>query len=238
MPASKTAVKSDARSFTAVLERTNDRLHWVIARVPFDVSKVWGRRGQLRVQGEINGFQLSTTLFPTGKGEHFLIVNKKLQAGGKTAPGLTAKFRLAPDTVPRESVAPPKELLRELKQTARLLKFYESLPDSWKREIARWIAAGKQEETRKRRAGQMAERLFETLEAERDLPPLLAMALRQNAKAWSRWQRMFPSQKRRRLLGIFHYRNPESRARRIARWVEEIGGKARSGARGTEDILD
>jgi len=212
------------------LERTGDRLHWVIARVPFDVDKVWGKRGQLRVQGEINGFSLRATIFPTGKGEHFLIVNKKLQAGGKTAPGLTAKFRLEPDTTPRAAVATPKELLLALKQSSRLLKFYESLPDSWKRDIARWIAAGKQEETRKRRAGQMAERLLETLEAERDLPPQLAMALRQSAKAKARWEKMLPAQRRRHLMGIFHYRNPESRARRITKWVEEVGGVARRGS--------
>lgn len=231
MPAAKPVVKI----FQAVLERTADRLHWVIARVPFDVHKVWGKRGHLRVLGEINGFSLRTTLFPTGKGEHFLIVNKKLQAGGKTGPGILAKFRLELDTTPREAVAPPKELLLELKQSRRLVKFYESLPDSWKRDIARWVAGGKQEETRKRRASQMAERLLETLEAERDLPPLLAMSLRQNAKAAARWGKMLPSQRRRHLMSIFHYRNLESRARRIAKWVEEIGGMARRGSEGQQE---
>jgi len=235
MPAPKPAAKSGSRSFSATLEHTNDRLHWVIARLPFDVAKVWGKRGQLRVQGEINGFGLRTTLFPTGKGEHYLIVNKKLQAGGKTAAGLTAKFRLAPDLAPPESVAPPKELLLVLKQSKRLARFYESLPDSWKRDIARRIAEGKHEETRKRRADQMAERLLATLEAERDLPPQLALAVRQNAKAWERWQKMFPAQKRRHLIGVFYYRDPESRARRIAKWVEEIGGRARRGSEPEED---
>jgi uncharacterized protein YdeI (YjbR/CyaY-like superfamily) len=226
MPASKPAVKT----FEALLERTQDRLHWVIARVPFDVAKAWGKRGQLRVQGEINGFAFRTTLFPTGKGEHFMIVNKKMQSGGKTAPGLTAKFRLVPDTSPREAAPPAKELLLELKQSRRLLKFYESLPNSWRNDMARWIAQCKQEETRKRRANQLAERMLETLEAERDLPPLLAMALRQNAKAAARWEKMFPSQRRRHLMAIFYYRNPESRARRIAKWVAEVGGMARQGS--------
>src|SRR5262249_10967826 len=235
MPAPKSAAKSGPRSFAATLEHTNDRLHWVIARVPFDVAKVWGRRGQLRVQGEINGFSLRTTLFPSGKGAHFLIVNKKLQAGGKTAPGLTARFRLAPDLAPLESIEPPKELLLVLTQSKRLAKFYESLPDSWKRDIARRIAEGKHEETRKRRASQLAERLLETLEAERDLPPQLAMALRQNTKAQARWEKMFPAQRRRHLMGVFYYRDPEARARRIAKWVEEIGGTARRGSEPQED---
>jgi len=231
------AVKLTAKTFDAVLERTADRLRWVIARVPIDVHKVWGKRGQLRIQGEINGFNFSSTLFPTRKGEHFLIVNKKMQAGAKTAAGLTARFRLVPDTVPRPAAPPPKELLQVLKQSRRLLKFYESLPSSWRNDIARWISQGKQEETRRRRAQQMAERLLETLEAERDLPPLLALALRQNARAGAAWAKMSPSHRRRHLMSIFYYRNPEARARRIAKCLDEIAGTAekRSAERRRED---
>src|SRR6267154_792614 len=101
--------KSVSRTFEATLERTADRLNWVIARVPFDAAKIWGKRGQLRIQGEINGFAFSTSLFPTGEGRHFFIVNKKMLSGGKTAPGLTAKFRLQPDMTPRVLVLPPAE---------------------------------------------------------------------------------------------------------------------------------
>jgi uncharacterized protein YdeI (YjbR/CyaY-like superfamily) len=117
-----------------------------------------------------------------------------------------------------------------LKQSRRLLKFYESLPSSWRNDIARWISQGKQEETRRRRAQQMAERLLETLEAERDLPPLLAVALRQNANAGAAWGRMSPSHRRRQLMSIFYYRNPESRARRIAKCVDELSQRAKKGA--------
>jgi hypothetical protein len=35
------------------VERTGDRLHWVIIRVPLDVHKIWGVRGQLKIKGEI-----------------------------------------------------------------------------------------------------------------------------------------------------------------------------------------
>jgi hypothetical protein len=58
--------KPSVKTFRATLERTGDRLRWVIVRLPFDVAKLWGKRGQLRVQGEINGFSFSSTLFPTG----------------------------------------------------------------------------------------------------------------------------------------------------------------------------
>src|ERR1051325_189284 len=101
------AAKPDAvKTFESVVERSSNRLRWVFARIPFDAAKIWGKRGQLRMQGTINGFAFSATLFPDGQGIHFLIVNKKMLSGGKAAAGLTAKFPLQPDTSPRITVAP------------------------------------------------------------------------------------------------------------------------------------
>jgi uncharacterized protein YdeI (YjbR/CyaY-like superfamily) len=231
MPVSKSASKipqgktSQGKTFEAVLERTADRLRWVIARIPFDAAKLWGKRGQIKVQGEINGFAFSTTLFPDGQGGHFLIVNKKLLSGGKTAAGLTAKFRLQPDTTPRITVSPPAELLRELGQSKRLLKFFESLSPSRRHEIAKWIAQCKTSEARKRRSQQIAERLMETMEAERELPPIMQLAFRQNPRAAEQWQRMSPSHRRAHLFSIFYYREPEARALRLAKMIEEMLGR-------------
>src|SRR5258708_32716710 len=86
MSASKPVVKK----FEAVLERHEGSLGWVVVRIPFAVSKVWGKRGQLRVKGEINGFEFSSALFPTKSGVHFMLVNKKMQAGAKVAAGRKA----------------------------------------------------------------------------------------------------------------------------------------------------
>src|SRR5215469_15259736 len=112
--------------FEATLERSGDRLNWTIVRIPFDAAKLWGKRGQLRVKGEINGFEFRSALFPTGKGTHVLMVNKKMQAGGHTRPGARAKFRLQPDSAPREFDIPP-ELQRIFRQSKQLQKFYDSL---------------------------------------------------------------------------------------------------------------
>ncbi|HET8889581.1 MAG TPA: YdeI/OmpD-associated family protein [Candidatus Angelobacter sp.] len=217
------AAKPDAvKTFEAVLERTPDRLRWVIARLPFDAAEFWGKRGQIRIKGEINGFAFSGILFPTGAGTHFLIVNKKLLAGGKTAPGLTAKFRLQQDTAPRPTPPPATELLHELGQSKRLLKFYESLNPSRRREIAKWVAECKTPDARQRRSRQLAERLMETMEAERELPPIMQLAFRQNPRAAEQWQRMSRSHQRAHLFTIFYYRTPEARANRVAKCVEEL----------------
>lgn len=213
--------KPVVKTFQATLERSGDRLNWTIVRIPIDVYKVWGVRGQLRVTGEINRFPFRTSLFPTGKGTHLLMVNKTMQEGGKVAPGMKARFRLEPDAEKRV-VAPPEELLRELKQSKRLLKFYESFNYSTRGEIARWVALGKQPGTRRRRAQQIGERLMETMEAERRLPPLIERSLAQNPLARQGWQLMPPGARRSHLMGIFYYRDPQSRARRLAKAVEAM----------------
>jgi uncharacterized protein YdeI (YjbR/CyaY-like superfamily) len=213
--------KSVTKTFEAMLERGGDSLNWTIVRVPLDVVKIWGVRGQLRIKGEINGFSFRTSLFPTGKGSHILMVNNKMQAGGKAAPGIKARFRLEPDTSPRE-VAPPPELLRVLRESKALEKYYQSFNFSTRHEIAKWIAGGKHSETRRRRAEQMAERLMLTMDAEREMPPVLRAALAGNPKAQTGWQLMPPSQRRFHLLGIFGYRNPESRARRVTKAMQAM----------------
>lgn len=217
MPASRPT----AKTFKAVLERSGDRLNWTVVRIPFDVAKIWGKRGQMRVKGDINGFAFETSLFPTGDGGHVLMVNKKMQAGGKTAPGTKARFRLEPDAAPRE-IKPAQELLRIFRQSKPLQKYFDSLNSSTRRYIALWVEEGKHLETRRRRAEQIAERLLETMEAERELPPLIQMALQRNPKARAGWELMSSSHRRAHLLGIFYYRNPESRARRLAKAMEEM----------------
>jgi hypothetical protein len=218
------AAKPVAKTFTAMLERMDNQLGWVIVRIPFDSARVWGKRGQISVQGEINGFSFSSTLFPTGDGGHFLLANKKMQKGGKTAPGLSAKFSIQPDTAPRE-VAPPKELMRELGQSKRLLKFFESMNNSIRNWFTKMVADPKSPEARVRRARQIAELLMETMEAEKDLPPMIQLALRQNSRAREKWEQLSPSRRRAHLLAIFYYRTPEARARRLAKVITEMLGR-------------
>ena len=59
------------------------------------------------------------------------------------------------------------------------------------------------------------------MDAERDLPPALKQAFGRNPQALAGWNQMTPTRRRGQLLGIFYYRTPESRARRIAKAVDE-----------------
>jgi len=208
-----------ARAFQATLERMKSRLNWIIVRIPFDVAKLWGRRGQLRVKGEINGFAFRTSLFPTGQGGHILLVNKKMQKGGRAVAGTVARFQIEPDTEKRV-VTVPAELSRVLAQDRALRPWFDRLNPSTRHDIAKWVSEPNRPEARFRRAEQMAERLLATMDAERDLPPIVQVAFARNPIAREGWERMSMAQRRSHLLGIFYYRTPESRARRIEKMLD------------------
>jgi Domain of unknown function (DUF1905)/Bacteriocin-protection, YdeI or OmpD-Associated len=216
----KRTIKSIPKAFRATLERIQSRLGWTIIRIPFDVSKVWGTRGQLRVKGEINGFAFRTSLFPARGGGHILLVNKNMQKGGDARQGMSAQFRLQPDLEKRIAVV-PAELQRFFHEDAYLRRWFEKLNHSTRSEIGKWIIQIKNPETRVRRAEQMAERLLAVMEAEQELPPVLRLAFARDPRALEGWKRMSASHRRRHLFAIFYYRTPEAQARRIEKTLQE-----------------
>ncbi len=225
--------KPTAKTFQSVLERDGTRLNWVIIRVPLDVKKLWGTRGNLRVKGEINGFAFRTSLFPTGEGRHIMIVNKRMQRGAGVRAGVRARFRLEPDKEERIA-AIPGELKTVLAEDKSLGRWYDRLNYSIRKEVRDWIQQVKSPEARIRRAQQIAERLLATMEAEQELPPILRVAFAHDARAATGWQQMSVSRRRRHLLGIFYYRNPEARTRRVAKAVEDAAQVAARSRRGPE----
>ncbi len=217
--------KPVSKTFRATLERIDSPLKWVMVRVPFNAGKVWGNRGQVKVKGEINGFAFRTSLFPDGKGGHRLLVNKLMQRGAKVAPGMAARFRLEPDRNERV-ITVPAELRRTMSRERALLRWFEGLSYSARSEICKAVAEAKNPAVRRRRAERTAEHLMATMEAERELPPALQMALEENSLAHEGWRSMSASRRRGHLYGIFYYQSPEARARRIAKAVEDAAAFA------------
>ena len=212
--------KPVAKSFKATLVRDNGVLGWVIVDVPFDVRKAWGIGGRPKVKGEINGFAFRTSLFPVRGGGHFMLVNKKMQAGAKAFAGAVAQFRLEPDSEER-TISVPAELKRLLAQDRALGRWFEQLNYSIRKYICDLVREPKSAEARVRRAEQTAERLLATMEAEQELPPILQIEFNRRPHAREGWNRMSASHRRMHLLGIFSYKSPEARARRIAKTMEE-----------------
>jgi uncharacterized protein YdeI (YjbR/CyaY-like superfamily) len=206
------------QSFRGTLEHLQSGLGWVIVRVPFDVKRTWGG-SRVKIRGAVNGATFRTSLFAQKNGSHFLLINKQLQKAAGIRAGSTAEFHLEVDTAPRLATV-PQELERIFQQSKRLRKWFDSLSYSYRYEFSRQISLPKGAETRKRRAEQIAELLLETMEAERELPPLIKTALDQNPLAREGWNVMTPTQRRGHLMGVFYSRTPEARARRLQKAME------------------
>jgi uncharacterized protein YdeI (YjbR/CyaY-like superfamily) len=225
-PMAKTSKKRTiVKSYSAPLEHLRSGLGWVVAYLPFDAASVWGGRGRLKVKGEINGFAFRTSLFPTRDGRHFLLINKRMQKGAQAFAGNKARFRLEPDLEERTVTVPP-ELKRVLAEDRSLLRWFDKLNYSTRKWIVDWMTNVKSVEARVRRAEQVAEQLLSTMEAERELPPMMQLAFARNPRAREGWEQMSALRRRGQLLAIFYYRTPDSRARRLAKVVDEAAALA------------
>src|SRR5437016_5953847 len=130
------------KTFRATLEHLRGNLGWVIVRIPFDVKKTWGKAGRLKVQGEVNGVSFRTSLFPQRSGDHFLLVNNKVQKAARIRVGSLAEFHLELDPAPRV-VSIPMEFEKVLRQSKTMRKLFDDLSYSARNWISNVIAEPK-----------------------------------------------------------------------------------------------
>jgi len=216
--------QSGARTFSAALEQLQTGLSWVVARVPFDIAEAWPTRKGTRVSGEIEGFAFRTSLMAyAGGGGHFLLVNRKMQTAAKVRVGSRVTVTLEPDLEERPALI-PAELAQALKGERKLRRWFDGLGESLRRDVGKWVMEPKSEDSRQKRAEQVAEWMLLAMEGEMDPtdpPPILKVAFQRQPLARVGWAAMTPARRRRHLLGIFHYRNAVSRERRAAQAVED-----------------
>jgi uncharacterized protein YdeI (YjbR/CyaY-like superfamily) len=201
--------KSKARTFQARLETGGQTLGWTTVRVPFAPGEAWKDMIRLRVRGTLNGFAFRTSLFPDsragdGAGDFFLLVNKAMQRGGEARLGDVGEFTLEPDLDARDAEL-PDELLILLDDEPGLHDWYNDLSEYTRREIGKWIVGVKSDASKMKRAEQTAERLLATMDAERELPPMIVAAFNRRPKAKTGWAKMTRAQRRNELLAVFHY---------------------------------
>lgn len=218
---SKRMSAATKRSFTALLEREGTALNWVVARVPFDIAKVWpGRKGR-RVRGEIEGSAFRTTLVSSPHGGGLvLVVNRKMLSAVKARAGDKVRITLEPDLEERP-VEIPAELTRVMRGEKGFVRWFGQLSPSMRREIGKWVGEPKSAESRQRRAEKMAERLYLTMEGEVEPPPVLLAAFERQPLARAGWEALTPAQRRSHLLGVFYYETAEGRQRRAAKAIED-----------------
>ena len=201
-------------------------LGWRIVDVPFDVKAAFGKGGTVPVTGTANGFAFRTSLFPRKAGQHFLLMNKAMQKGsGAISLGDKIEVIMELDTVKR-TVKTPVLLTNFLEDDKDLRKYFDALSYSMRKYISDFITQPKSRDVQKRRAEQIAITLVEMRDGEEIPPPILAIEFAKNPKAKAGWEKMSSSNKRSHLWGIFYYKSPESRARRVEKAIKAMVEKA------------
>jgi uncharacterized protein YdeI (YjbR/CyaY-like superfamily) len=174
------------------------------------------------VAGDANGFPFRTSLFPRKDGKHFLLMNKKMQKGANaTSLGDKVNVSLELDEETR-TVAIPLLLKKEIEEDNELLAYYKSFSYSLRKYFADHITGAKSKQIQKKRAEELAVILMQMRDGEKNLPPILEAEFARNPKAKKGWELMSASLRRSHLRGIFYYKDPESRARRTAKAIEQM----------------
>jgi len=134
--------------FDARLE-TIDR--WTIVRLPEKASRKLPSRGQVAVQGVINGHAFQTVLEPDGTFGHWLRVDGKLQRTAAVSPGDTATLEVAAlKDWPEPDV--PQDLESALAAAPQTIQdLWTEITPMARWEWVRWVNATQNQETRKRR---------------------------------------------------------------------------------------
>jgi uncharacterized protein YdeI (YjbR/CyaY-like superfamily) len=220
--------KSSAKTFRASLEPSGMGLQSSFAILPFDIGKAWPGVLVRRVKGEINGYAFQTALFPTSKG-HGFFVNKKMLAGAGVRQGDRVEIRIEPDLGQRQE-AMPEEMVRAMRGAAGLRKWFEKLPAGHRRWIANIITEPKSAASRQKRAEEMAERLYLTMEGGKETPPILRAAFQRHPLAETGWKALTAVQRRNHLFMIFGCRSAEAREKRVRAAIEMGLARARRDA--------
>src|ERR1700750_2936629 len=69
---------------------------WTIVRLPEKASEKLPSRGQVAVQGTINGHEFQTVLEPDGRSGHWMRVDERLQRTAAISAGDTAALEIEP----------------------------------------------------------------------------------------------------------------------------------------------
>jgi hypothetical protein len=124
---------------------------WRILRLPQKASAKLPSRGQVAVQGTINGHAFQTVLEPDGSAGHWMRVDQQLEKAAALHAGDSATVEVEP-----RKEWPEPDVPQDLQ--AALARAPQKIQDLWKEitpmarwEWVRWVKATSNPETRKRR---------------------------------------------------------------------------------------
>lgn len=124
---------------------------WGVLRLPQTASKELPTRGQVAVQGAINGHAFRTVVEPDGEFGHWIKVDEKLRQAAHLGAGDTATLEIEPlEDWPEPEV--PEDLARALAGApANIQSLWREITPRARWEWVRWVNATRDPDTRRRR---------------------------------------------------------------------------------------
>jgi hypothetical protein len=145
-------------TFEAKLCRPAEGGDWAFLRLPQEASGPLPSRGQVSVDGVMNGFAFQTTLQPDGEGGHWLKMDAGLREGVNVQVGDVVRVEIAPVTVEPEPIV-PEDLLGALSGNPAAHSVWMAITAVARRDWIQWLTSGKKAETRVLRLGKMMDML-------------------------------------------------------------------------------
>jgi len=122
-----------------------------ILRLPKTASAKLPSRGQVAVEGTINGQPFQTVVEPDGEFGHWIRIDRKLQRAAAVSAGESAALELAPRTEWPEPTV-PKDLAAALAAAPKKIQeLWKAITPMARWEWVRWVNATSNPDTRKRR---------------------------------------------------------------------------------------
>jgi hypothetical protein len=147
------------QTFTAILKRPEGVGTWTYCDIPFDVTLLYGVKGQVKVKGVLNGQTFRSSGMPHGDGTHYLVVNKALRDAAGVRQGDSVQVSIEPDQESR-NLTLPLDLVKALGQNTPAKDAFDKLSYSHQKEYVGWIESAKKAETRQARIAKAMEMLL------------------------------------------------------------------------------
>jgi hypothetical protein len=124
---------------------------WTILRLPEKASEKLPSRGQVAVQGTIDGHEFQTVLEPDGYSGHWMRVDEKLQQTAGICGGDTATLEIESTKVWPEPNVPQDFEAALAAAPPRIQDLWNDITPMARWEWVRWVNATKNPDTRRRR---------------------------------------------------------------------------------------
>jgi hypothetical protein len=152
-------VQPKIHTFHATLENSSDGIDAAFIRVPIDVEKTFGTKGQVKVHATFDAVAYRGILANMGQGCHIIGIRKDIRKKIGKGVGDRIQVTIQQDQEERIVEVPP-ELARLLKSNVTAAGFFDKLSYTNRKEYALWISSAKKDETREKRLSQIISKLL------------------------------------------------------------------------------